>query len=208
MWITPAFAARLRERLSPQTWALEWLALGVALLGLLSPLWPMSMREQLVADGLHADAVIERVTRFNQRNQRWGTTKKIGATLPVYLLDMRWTDERGRRIAITAFHVNESDAVKLGLDRAPGGERTLPIRYFLPPAAADEANEGRAMAVSSDVPTPCYPEAQCQLVLLEGVHTFDAKKFGDRPESGLTLVGLLVFLAMLGVRTVGLVLMG
>jgi hypothetical protein len=205
--ISPVLTAKLRERLSPRTWALEWLALGVALLGLFSPLWPMSMRERLVAEGHYADAKIERVTRFNQRNQRWGTTKKIGATLPVYLLDLSWSDDRGSILAVSAFHVSDSDAVKIGLDRGAKSPGTVLIRYFSPDGAIAHDSPGRAEAIG-DTPPLCYPEPLCERVLLDAVNTIDAKKFGDRPEAGLTVVGLLVFAAMLAVRALALILIG
>jgi hypothetical protein len=45
-------------------------------------------------------------------------------------------------------------------------------------------------------------------VLIDRINTLDAKKFGDRPEAGLPIVGLLVFAAMLAVRAIGLIMLG
>jgi hypothetical protein len=208
-----SFRARLVERLSPRTWALEWLALAVAVLGLAGQLWPqiwpMSLREQLVAEGELAEAKVASVTLFNQRNTRWGTTKKIGATLPVYLLDLSWEDSAGTRLAVVSFPVSYSDgnALKLNLVPAPLPAK-LRIRFLLPQAGMSGTPGDQPPVQAADAPPPCYPAALCVRVLLDAVNSADARKFGDRPEPGLALVGLLVFVAMLGFRALVLLLYG
>jgi hypothetical protein len=212
----PPFLTRLRQRLSPRTWGLEWIALAVALLGLVSQLmpglWPMSLRERLLVEGDVAEATIHAVTRFNQRNTRWGTGKKIGATLPIYLLDLSWRDERGQLNAVSGYHLIEADANKLGLTNNPGRVGTqVRIRYLpLEPAALIESDrrELEAEHRTSETLPPCRPANRCERVLIDQINTFEAKKFGDRPEAGLTIVGLLVFAAMLVVRTIGLIVLG
>ena len=212
----PPFLNRLRERLSPRTWALEWVALAVALLGLVSQLspglWPMSLRERLVVEGEVAEATIHAVTRFNMRNTRWGTDKKIGATLPVYLLDMSWRDERGRLHAVTGYHLIEADAAKLGLNRNPAEAGTqVRIRYLPmanPALIENDRRELEAESPRSDTLPPCRPHNRCERVLIDRINSLEAKKFGDRPEAGLTLVGLMVFAAMLAVRAIGLIMLG
>jgi hypothetical protein len=211
------FLARLRERLSPRTWGLEWIALAAALLGLLSQLWPMSMREQLITRGIYTDATVNAVIRFNQRNQRWGTGRKIGATLTLYLIDLTWRDERGRRQTVTALHVSAPDAVRLGLDAvraAPAPEHVVPIRFF--PVEHPEMLEAdrRELELSetdkqeSNIAPPCRPRHRCERILIDELNSLNAKKFGDRPEAGLTLVALLVFAAMLAVRAIALLVLG
>jgi hypothetical protein len=212
----PPFLTRLRERLSPRTWALEWLALALALLGLVSQalpgVWPMSQRERLLLEGETADATVHAVARFNMRNTRWGTDKKIGATLPVYLLNISWRDERGRQHAVTGYHLIESDAAKLGLNRNSGetGGR-LRIRYLPlddPALIEHDRRELEAELRSTESLPPCRPFNRCERLLIDELNTFNAKKFGDRPEAGLTIVGLLVFAAMLAVRAIGLIILG
>jgi hypothetical protein len=212
----PPFLARLRERLSPRTWALEWVALAVALVGLVSQalpgLWPMSLREQVVVEGEVDDATVHAVTRFNQRNTRWGTDKKIGATRAVYLLDLSWRDERGRLQAVTGFQMIEPDAVKLGLTGSIGtAGKQVRIRYLSlddPGLIEQDRIEREAEHRLTDAMPPCRPLHQCRRVLIDHINTLDAKKFGDRPEAGLAIVGLLVFVAMLAVRTIGLIVLG
>jgi hypothetical protein len=210
------FLARLRERLSPRTWALEWIALGVALLGLVSQLlpglWPMSLRERLLVEGEVADANIHAITRSNIRNLRWGTDKKIGATRAVYLLDLSWRDERGRRHAVSNYQLIEADAANLGLNRIPGDvTKPIRIRYLPldnPTLIQDDRRELEVEPRPSDTVPSCRPTRQCQRVLIDQINTLDAKKFGDRPEAGLAIVGLLVFAAMLAVRAIGLLVLG
>jgi hypothetical protein len=207
----PPFLARLRERLSPRTWALEWVALVAALLGLISQalpqLWPLSMRERLLIEGDAAEATVQAITRINLRNVRWGTDKKIGATRPVYLLDLTWSDWRGHRQRVAGFTIYASDAAKLRLDRTVGETPThVRIRYLLPAILATEPV--LAAADPDLVPPPCQPAHLCERVLIEDINTLNAKKFGDRPEPGLTIIALLVFAAMLAVRAIALVMLG
>jgi hypothetical protein len=216
--VTPdqPFLTRLRERLSPRTWALEWVALAVALLGLVSQLlpglWPMSLRERLVVEGEVADATVHAVMRFNIRNARWGTDKKIGATRAVYLIDLSWRDERGRRHSVFSFQLIDADATKLGLNRIPGdAEKQVRIRYLPLDDVALIDSDRRELDVeprTTDAPPLCRPSHQCRHVLIDQINTLDAKKFGDRPEATLTITGLLVFAAMLMVRTIGLIVLG
>jgi hypothetical protein len=210
------FLIRLRERLSLRTWALEWVALAVAAVGLVSQLlpglWPLSLRERLVVEGEVADATVEAVTRFNIRNTRWGTDKKIGATRPVYLVDLSWRDERGRRQAVSNYHLIEADAAKLGLNRNPGDTaKQVRIRYLpldSPALIESDRRELESEPRNWDAVPPCRPSHQCQHVLIDQINTFDAKKFGDRPEATLAITGLLVFVAMLAVRAIGLIVLG
>jgi hypothetical protein len=202
----PPFSTRLRERLSPRMWGLEWLALAAALLGLAPQIWPMSMRERVLLHGEVADASLHAVTRIEHRNNRWGTDKKLGARLIVYHVDFSF---RGiaSTVGVQHFQVGASDAAKLGLDSANPPD-FLRIRH-LPPESDRYADEELAAAASKpDVPKSCRPAKLCERVLIDRINTLDAKKFGDRPEAGLTIVGVLVFAAMLAVRAIGLIMLG
>jgi hypothetical protein len=206
----PTFAARLRERLSPRTWALEWVALAASVFGLLSQiapqLWPPSLREQVLLHGEVADATVRSVTRVERRNTRWGTEKKIGARLIVYHVDLRWNDHGAH--AVSNFPVGAGDAAKLGLDAAKP-PTALRIRYLPPDTGRGIREEPAADATTaSGAPETCRPARLCERVVIDAVNSLDAKKFGDRPEATLAVTGLLVFAAMLAVRAIGLIVLG